>query len=120
MRTISEEEAVFTMRVYRDNVPVIGALPSLLGDEKDEIMDIMREQKVYERIKQGELWAWAYVEVTARWKKWKGMASMGFISLKDEADFRRGGEYQKLREMALENLNEEFQCSVDEIRELEF
>jgi hypothetical protein len=102
------------VRVYVDvdSTPVRGnALAS--GDDP---ADRECEDSILERLENGDVWAWAYVEVRASYAGVDGADYLGCCSYEDEADFRRpGGYFDDMREEALEQLALELESILEDI-----
>jgi hypothetical protein len=68
------------------------------------------ERELCDRLDNGDVWAWAYVTVVARWRSPEGAIegedSLGCCSYANEADFRQpGGYFDDMCERALDDLN---------------
>lgn len=114
IRELTADEVEFTLEIEEDGVPEEGDFDS--GEpEKDE--ELRRELR--KRLANGDLWAWCTVVVTAKWKGWKGVDTLGGCSYKDEADFRQeDGYFGDMKERALEDLNKSIAKCAAEIGEL--
>lgn len=73
------------------------------GDKEADAEDV---KKINEDVKWNP-WAWCCVVITASYKGFKGVATLGACSYTDEEDFRKNsGYYEDLRKDALDRLNE--------------
>lgn len=85
----SIEDVEFVISVDYDDTPVRGnALVS--GDDQQ---DKECEDKIIERLNNGDVWAWALVTVEAKHRGLVGVDYLGGCSYEDEDDFKVGGGY---------------------------
>jgi len=86
-----KDEPVVTYSIHaeQDDLPVRGN--ALASD--DPAVDKECEDDILARLDRGEVWAWAYVKVTAECCGFKGVDTLGACSYKDEADFCTPGGY---------------------------
>lgn len=114
VRKLTAEEVEFTVEAEQDDIPIRGSFSSG-DDEADEQL----AKEIERRLNCGDVWAWASVKVTAKWKGYKGVDYLGACSYKDEADFKQdGGYYGDMKERALEDLNESIARIASEVGEL--
>lgn len=105
MRTIrikvpSMEQVEFILEADYCDIPVRGnALAS-----GDDAADKACEDEIIRRVNDGDIWAWAYVTVTAKWRDMEGRDSLGCCSYEDEEDFKADGYYDDMKQMAYADL----------------
>lgn len=103
-------EITFKLRVEQDDTPVrSNAMAS-----GDDAADKAYENRILRRLDAGDVWAWAWVEVTAECEGFTGSDGLGGCTYKDEADFRRpGGYYDDMKRVALDNLRAALKDAVE-------
>ena len=107
--TIGDVEAVLT--IEPEDIPVRGAF-----DSGEAELDRQDEDRIIERLERDDQWAWCCVVVTVRWRDFSEFATLGGCSYADEADFRRCGEFDQLRDEAIDFLNEKIAKTLETIR----
>lgn len=85
----------------------------------DDAEDKAQEDMIREQLESGNEWAWCDVKVTARWKSWTGVDTLGSCSYTSEADFKAEGYYEDMKKLALESLKANVQHHADEIEAME-
>ena len=115
IRSIQRHEARISIRAEPEIVPIEGnAMAS-----GDDAFDAQVESGIRERLNQGDIWAWAAVEVKATWKVFRGTACLGCCSYESEEDFRQpDGYFDDLLNEALEDLNREVAEAHQNLHEL--
>jgi hypothetical protein len=112
VKKLTEKDVTFEIHVEQDNIPV----RRNAMDSGDPSFDRQVEDDILGRLDEGDIWAWAYVTVIARWKAplvssvrqktFEGRASLSACSYEDEADFKRkSGYYDDMKKQALDDLN---------------
>ena len=98
--TPPEGQIEYTLRVQRDDNEVRGnALVS--GDDK---LDRETEDAILARLADGDVWAWAYVTVTATLDGFTGTDHLGGCSYENEAAFRACQYYTDMCDVARDRL----------------
>lgn len=98
-------DVAYTIHVSEDDTPIRGnALASGNSD-----IDRECEEAIIRRLNNGDVWAWAFVRVTAQaivnGVLYTGEDCLGGCSYKNEADFKQPGDYyDDMKHVALENL----------------
>ena len=107
-RKLTEADVCFYVIAEQDHMPVRGnALAS--GDDEE---DRKYEDEILTRLDSGDVWAWAAVTVEARYHGLVGVDHLGCCSYRDEADFRKPGDYfDDMKREALADL----QRQIDEL-----
>lgn len=102
MRKLTENDVEFILEAKQDDLQVRGnALASGNYAEDKRV-----EDEIIERLDNGDIWAWASVKVTARWKEFEGVDYLGGCSYYDEKDFKQaGGYWEDMKATALDDLN---------------
>ena len=115
IRKLTMDEVEFEVIAEMDDIPVRGnAIAS--GDEE---VDRECEDEIMRRLDNGDVWAWASVEVKATWKGFEGSDYLGGCSYEDEADFcQPGGYYDDMKGRALEELQANIEHELRETSEL--
>jgi hypothetical protein len=108
MKTLKIEDVEFELIAEYESIPVRGnAIAS--GDNE---FDKKVEDEIIERLDSGDVWAWASVEVKAKYKGLKASDFLGACCYKDENDFKQpGGYYDDMKKIAFDALKKQ----VDEI-----
>ena len=91
--TIEEKETTYNVRLIatQDDTPVRGNAMASGDDEEDR----RYEDMILERLNNGDVWAWAQVEVQATLPDGRtGSAYLGGCCYEDEKDFKQGGYYE--------------------------
>jgi hypothetical protein len=95
------EQVEFTLVAEQDDVEVRGNAVA----SGDDLMDKKIEDEIIERLDSGDVWAWACVTVTARWKGLEGVDHLGACSYRDERDFiQSSGYYEEMKKEAYADL----------------
>lgn len=89
----------YTVEVGQDDEPVRGSFGS-----GDDAQDREQEDYILRRLSLGDVWAWAYVRVTASAFGFRGADAVGACSYEGYQDFRRGGYFEDLIEGARADL----------------
>lgn len=115
LRQLTEADVEFSILAEQDDLQIVGnAMAS--GDDK---VDKEAEAHIFMELAQGNVWAWAYVTVMAKWNNVRGVASLGGCSYKSEEDFKQpGGYYDDMKQEALDDLNKGLQEMADNIEPL--
>jgi hypothetical protein len=106
-------EVTFKLDVEPEDIPVRGMFES--GDAE---ADKRLEDEIISRADRGDVWAWAYVKVTASvtldGQTFTGSNGCGACSYKDEADFmaNNGGLYEQTKVDALSDLADNIQREI--------
>jgi hypothetical protein len=115
-RELTADEVTFTVEAEQEREPVRGNAMASGDDAADKEV----EDAIIERLNSGDVWAWASVKVTARWKGFTGADYLGCCSYEDEASFvAPGGYYDDMKVRALEELNARIAETAGELSELE-
>lgn len=102
LRNLVRSDVVFSFSVEQED-----RRPDFqTGDPSYKEQDDKLEAEVMERLNQGDVWAWAYVKVTARWGDFSASDGLGGCSFKDEAEFTSDGHLAELENEALCILND--------------
>lgn len=97
----NEKDVTYTLEADYEDIPVKGnAMVS--GNDAD---DKKVEDAIIKRLENGDVWAWAYVKVTATWNGLIGVDGLGCCSYADASEFKKpGGHYNDMKARALEDL----------------
>lgn len=106
--------AEIELTVEEDSMDVRGNV-MVSGDDE---ADAAAELHVLEQLKSGNVWAWAHVTVTARWRAFQGLDTLGACSYASEAAFRRDGYFRDMKDRALQELAKEIRARARDLREL--
>jgi hypothetical protein len=107
-------KATVTLSVEQDDTPIEGNASATDDPEDDaEIVRVIRK-----RLERGDDWAWCVVTVTATLGPWSSQDSLHGCNYRDERDFRSGGYYEDMVEIALDSLATELLKSIHEIEKL--
>lgn len=106
-------EITYEIAVEQDDTPVRGnAIAS-----GDAVADKEVEDEILRRLDQGDVWAWACVEVRAivelDGQRFLGNTYLGGVSCKDEAEFRENDDY--FSDMKAEALLDLENCLTNEV-----
>lgn len=102
IRTLTKEEVTFSISIQQDDCPVRGNVLSFGDDAEDRAC----EDEILARLRNGDVWAWADVKVSATWGDFEGVDYLGCCSYESEADFKAaGGYYPDMCKRALDDLN---------------
>ena len=83
MRKLTLLDCTVSLEVMPEDMPVRGNV--MCSD--DAAFDKECEDEIIQRINSGDDWAWSVVKVSVEWNGFKGTASLGGCSYKDENDF---------------------------------
>jgi hypothetical protein len=96
---IPKEDVIFIVEALPEDVPVRGnAVAS--GDEE---FDRKVEDEILEAMEWNE-WAWCLVRVTAIYEEWEGTDYLGCCSYESEEEFKAGGYWDDMKELAYADL----------------
>jgi hypothetical protein len=102
VRELTADEVTFSLEVEEDDIPIRGNCMASGDDAADEAC----AKEIEQRLKNGDVWAWCNVRVTARWKDWTGQDSLGACSCESEEDFKANSDYyEDMKIAALVDLN---------------
>ncbi|MCR4330242.1 MAG: hypothetical protein NUV65_06900 [Candidatus Roizmanbacteria bacterium] len=113
MRELEENEVTFTISVEPEDIPVVGNCSAIDSETDKEI-----EDWIFSELENGNIWAWAWVTVTAHWKGFSASDYLGACSYESEEAFRKGGYFEDMKAEALHNLNSELKIAFAAIEEL--
>lgn len=101
LREKIEREAKITVHAEQDQIPVRGnALAS--GDDAE---DKRVEDEIIERLDNGDVWAWAAVEVCGQWCGLEVSEFLGCCCYQDENDFvNNSGYFDDMRAEVIDGL----------------
>jgi hypothetical protein len=121
MRDLTESEVSFSVHVELDEFSEIeGSFAT--GDAE---ADAAQVAEIQERVRGGDVWAWAFVTVVAEYTtaggtRFTGSDGLGGCCYKDEADFcQEGGYFEDMKAEALYNLNQEIRERMERARKLD-
>ena len=97
----SMAECEFVLRADQDHMRVRGNAMASGDDAEDRAC----EDEILGRLDDGDVWAWALVTVTCKYRGWSvmGRAYLGGCTYRDEEDFRKGGCYEEMEREAYED-----------------
>lgn len=102
LRPLTASEVKFEVSIDPCDTPV----DLQCGDPEYKEQDDAEEEKIRQRLDQGDYWAWCCVTVTARWGSFSASASVGGCSYADESDFEKDSPQGDLEHKALARLND--------------
>lgn len=114
LRKLQVQDVQFTLSIDQDETSVRGSFES-----DDPAADRALEDEILARLRDGDMWAFAQVKVTAHWREWEGSDFLGGCSYKDEEDFRQDQYYADMKERAVDALNETLARAAADLNELE-
>lgn len=114
MRPLLKSEVSFTIECLNEEMPIKG---NVLASQDDDA-NREAEQKVIDAYENGNEWAWCCVKVTAVWQSFQGSDYLGGCSYESEKDFIKGGYYDDMQNVALENLNREIKETYSKLKSL--
>lgn len=79
----------FSIKVEPEDLPVRGNALASGNEEEDKKV----EDEIIRRLDDGDIWAWGFVTVAARYAGFEGTDGLGGCSYKDEDDFKQDGGY---------------------------
>jgi hypothetical protein len=95
------KDVEFSVEADQDDMNVRGN--AIFSGDAEE--DKKVEDEIIHRLKHGDVWAWCWVHVIAKYGGFQGDAYLGGCSYKDEKEFKRpGGYYEQMKEEAYDNL----------------
>lgn len=99
---LSRDEVTVRLKAEPEFIPVEGNA-CVSGDDA---FDRKVEQKIFRRIEQGDVWAWAMVTVTVSWGPFSASDYLGCCSYANEEEFCQPGDYyDDMVATALDELN---------------
>lgn len=113
MKKLTEKDVEFTLSVFPEDMEIRGNVSASGDDELDKKI----EDKIVEDFNNGNVWAWCWVKVTAKWKSFTGYDTLGGCSYKDENSFKQvGGYYEDMKAQALDDLNRNIESTLTELK----
>ena len=114
IRPLRADEVTFTVEPQEEHVAPKDMLAS--GDDELDKKDC---EEILRRLRQGDVWAWCSVKVTAHWHGFDGSDHLGCCSYEDKKDFcQPGGYFDDMKERALDELNAQLAGLGEDISEL--
>lgn len=98
------DQVDFEIECMPEDMPVKGNCSAI-----DEDTDRETENMIYEQLSNGNKWAWCMVKVTAKYKGIEGTDNLGGCSYKSEADFKKDGYYEDMKNQAFADLISQLQ-----------
>lgn len=92
----------YRLIVEEDDVEVRGNAIASGDDAADKVI----EDEILARLENGDVWAWARVEVRAECAGFVGRDFLGACTYRDEAEFRKDAYYTDMCELALDDLRD--------------
>lgn len=112
MKTLTIEDVKVEILVEQDDISVRGnAIHS-----GNPAFDKTVEDGIIERLDNGDTWAWAQVEVKAKYMGLEASYYLGCCSYKDEAEFKEDGYYTDMVNDVLADLNQQVAKIVDSVQ----
>lgn len=116
IRELKMDEVEFILEFEEEHIPVRGNVCASGDDEFDK----QEEDKIIERLENGDYFAWCCVHMIARWEGFEGHDYLGGYTYKDEDDFKQeGGYYEDMKVQALSDLNQRIHDMAMRILKLE-
>lgn len=103
------EEVNFEIIVTNEDLEIRGNAIASGDDDVDKKV----EDELIERVNNGEVWAWASVEVCASWRGFKASDYLGACSYQDEKGFKEDGYYDDMKATAFEELTKQIEALED-------
>jgi len=94
------ELPTITLHVEQDDIPVRGNAAASGNDTFDREV----EDEILERLENGDVWAWASVEVRAELQGLSASAYLGCCNYEDEEAFKKDGYYEDMVREAVDSL----------------
>ena len=115
MKRITKNDVEIDVIAEFDHIPVRGnAIYS-----GDDAFDRKVEDEIISRINNGDVWAWASVEVKVTWETFEASDYSGCCMYDDENDFiQNSGYYDDMVEFALDDLNRQIEDNWDLLNSL--
>lgn len=102
MKPLTNKDVVFTIHADYEDIPVRGN--AIASD--DPAFDKQVEEEILDRLDNGDVWAWASVEVRGTYKGLKSSTYLGCCSYENEEAFRNDGYYEDMCAEVLADLNQ--------------
>lgn len=81
---MNKPEVTYTIEAFPEEIEIEGNASAVDPETDKETCDWIRSQ-----LDRGNVWAWAWVKVTARYGEFEGSAGIGCCSFESESDFER-------------------------------
>jgi hypothetical protein len=103
LRKITEKDVLFTLSAEVDDAEVDGHFAT-----DDAEADAKMVADIKERLRNGEVWAWACVTMTANWEGClTASTSLGCCSYENEEDFKKDDYFPDMKQELLDDLNKQ-------------
>lgn len=114
MKTLKIKDIEWRVIATQDDIPVRGnALQS-----GSAAIDEQCEGEINRRLDNGDVWAWASVEVRGYWNGIEASDYLGCCSYEDEADFRKNsGYFEDMQQTILDEIQEKAEAIAQDICE---
>lgn len=112
MRELTKDDVLIRVICLPEDAPIAGnALAS-----GNDALDREAERQILDELDKGNFWAWCCVAVEAVWSDgdfhFCGRDILGCCSYENEADFRKGGYFEDMISVALDDLNAKVENSI--------
>lgn len=114
LRELTEDEVEFDLTIEEMDEHPRGFFAS---DEPE--LDAQQVADIMNRLRQGDLWAWCSVKVTARWGGYSASDYLGGCSYDGERDFMSDQYYADMKHEALAGLNAKLRAEYGKLKALE-
>jgi hypothetical protein len=114
LRELTADDVEFFIEVRPEETIISGNCSAI-----DPETDAATEAWVLGQLEQGNDWAWCRVAVKARWRCFEGYDTLGCCSHEGEEQFKKGGYFESMKEVALDELNRKVTRAAAALRELE-
>jgi len=110
MKKLTKQDVQIEVIADYDTIPVRGNAI----DSGDAEYDKEVEDKIINAIDNGDVWAWASVEVKATYKGLTASTYLGCCSYASEEDFKSDGYYADMVSEVIEDLNSQLNELIEE------
>ena len=115
MKRINKNDVEIDVIAEFDHIPVRGN--AIVSGDAD--LDRKVENEIIRRINNGDVWAWASVEVKVTWETFEASDYLGCCTYDNENDFvKNSGYYDDMVEIALDDLNQQIEDNWDLLKKL--
>lgn len=107
--------ATIELTAEADDTPVRGNASA----SGDDAADLQVEDAIFDRLRDGDVWAWACVTVKASYRGYEGTSVVGGCTYEGDKEFKEGQDFVSMKYEACRGLADALESSEENLDELE-
>lgn len=114
MKRLTTKDVLWAITPEQEDMPVKdGGFQNEDGTSNEKLIRQIMDDSAWNE------WAWCCVKVSAKWKRFEGVAYLGGCSYASKEDFEKGGYLPQMQEEALDDLNNQINQTIVDFKTLE-